>query len=82
MSYDNRAPTGPHPRYSKSWLVAALVGVVVILGLAWTMSGRDHETASTRSTTTGQGIAKTPLTSTSPVATAPPSTTPVGPPTR
>jgi hypothetical protein len=79
MTFDNREPSGLHPRYSKSWLIAALVGVVIILGLAWTMSGRNHETASTGSTTTGQGIAKTPLTSTSPVATAPPSTTPATP---
>ena len=61
--------------------VALLLGIVL-----YSFSNNSATTAGKQppsSTTTGQGIARTPLTSTSPVATAPPSTTPsTAPPAR
>ena len=59
--------------------LVANVGILILGGRVYGLSNRGMTTASNSgatSTTTGAGIAKSPLNSTSPVATAPPSTTP------
>ena len=59
--------------------LVANVGILILGGRVYGLSNRGMSTASntgTTPTTTGAGIAKSPLNSTSPVATAPPSTTP------
>ena len=59
--------------------LVAIVGLLILGGLFYGLSNRGLTAASntgTTPTTTGAGIAKSPLNSTSPVATAPPSTTP------
>ena len=59
--------------------LVAIVGILILGGLIYGLSNSGMTTASntgTTSTTTGAGIAKSPLNSTSPVAIAPPSTTP------
>ena len=80
MSYEPPRPDRPAParRSSTTWIFAALIGAVVLLGIAWGVSSSRDKTASRvpLPDTSGQGIAKIPLTSTSPVAAAPPSTTP------
>ena len=57
--------------------IIALVVMLVIGGIYYMSSDHNHTQATNSpATTTGSGIAKTPLTSTSPVATAPSSTMP------
>lgn len=56
-----------------------IAAALLLAILVYSFSGNHVTTANNtppRADTTGQGIARTPLTSTSPVATAPPSTTP------
>jgi len=85
MSYSENGPSNPPRQRARQsnalWWVLVAVVVVVVGGLAYGLSGNSLRTATTTSTsapsTTGEGIARTPLQSTSPVATAPPSTTPL-----